>query len=99
MSRQEELALVLYQALGEPIGLLLSCEDAPRARQALYQARSKIGDEDLGRLQIRLVEGMEGGNLALVKGAALPEVRYEPPKGDDESTSSRSNLTAKDLDL
>lgn len=45
---------ILYQALGEAIGLVLQTDDPKRARQRLYQARQQAGDSALAHLQFRL---------------------------------------------
>ena len=66
MTRDEFLAL-LYQALGEPIGLLLQCSNPGLARQRLYAARASARDPALGGLQIRMSPFPEG-NLVICKG-------------------------------
>lgn len=48
------LLQILYQALNEPIGLVLRTNDVHRARQRLYNARASAGDLVLARLQFRL---------------------------------------------
>jgi hypothetical protein len=63
--QQAHLASILYQALGEPIGLLLTCSDEHKARQALYAARRAAGDPALDCLQIRM---WPDGGLAIVRG-------------------------------
>lgn len=73
--------LLLYRALGEPIGLLLQVSDVGRARQMLYQVRTETGDQDLAGLQLR-VSTIPGGNLLIVKEtiqvAGSPEPEGEP---------------------
>jgi hypothetical protein len=64
---QTELQAILYQALAEPVGLLLRATDPERARQRLYKARSELGDPALARLQIR-ISPLDEGELVLVKG-------------------------------
>ena len=64
---EAELQTILYQALAEPIGLLLATSDWARARQKLYLARTKLGDPSLAHLQIRHWPGEEG-DLVIVKG-------------------------------
>jgi hypothetical protein len=59
-----EATLIMYAAAVEPIGLLLQVSDPTRAKQRLYQARAKAGDEALAGLQIRTV-GLPDGNLAI----------------------------------
>ena len=57
---------ILYQALAEPIGLLLQCPDWAKARQALYRARAEAKDPSLAALQFRASPGLVGGNLIIV---------------------------------
>lgn len=64
---QKDLQLIMYQVLGEPIGLLLEVSDFGRARQGFYQARVKANDPDLACLQFRASPGLDGGNLIIVK--------------------------------
>lgn len=82
---------VLWQALAEPVGLLLTANDPQKARQRLYAARQAAQDPDLDRLQIRMVD-FDGGQIAIVKGALMPQPEWprveEPPM-----------LGAKDLEL
>lgn len=62
------LAALLYEALGEPIGLI--CQAAPdfeRARAKLYQTRAKLGDPELEALQFRASPFPEEGNLIIIK--------------------------------
>lgn len=69
--QQRQLAEILLQALGEPVGLRLRVSDQKVARQQLYAARRAAGDADLARLQIRADPRSEA-HLVIVKG---------PPKG------------------
>lgn len=64
---QSRCASILYQAFAEPIGLLLTCSDAGKARQALYAARRASADEALDCLQIRM---WPDGGLVIVRGTA-----------------------------
>lgn len=91
MTSHEELVSTLYLALAEPIGLLLASDNPTRGREALYRARAKANDEDLARLQIRLVDWPDG-QIAIVKGARVP-VAVEPPRIEQKRPS------VKDLDL
>lgn len=57
LSRREEearLQAMLWQAMNEPIGLLLRSIDPPAARQRLYSARRSAGAPVLDQLQFRL---------------------------------------------
>ena len=67
MSRQsyDFLIPLLYQALAEPIGLLLQVSDPELLRARLYAARKKTQDQDLQGLQIRS-SPFEEGNLLIV---------------------------------
>ena len=66
MSQQDQLRAMLYQALAEPIGLLLQTSDFNRARQALYRARAEAQDPELSGLQFRASPGLDGGDLVIV---------------------------------
>lgn len=61
----------LYQALAEPIGLVLRTSDPVRARQQLYQARQAAQDPSLDCIQIRM-SPFPDGDLVLCKGARVP---------------------------
>lgn len=63
----DELALILYAALAEPIGLLLQAPEPELARQALYKARREAADPALAKLQIRL-SPLPGGELVITRG-------------------------------
>lgn len=90
---RQEVAGLLYQALGEPVGLLLSSNDPAKGRQLLYTTRRELGDPALARLQFRLVM-MEGeAQIAIVKGPAVAE----PPPYEPLAGSASPNLG--DLDL
>lgn len=60
------LGKLLYEALAEPIGLVLNAPDPARARQQLYAARKRMSDPDLAVLQIRMSSFAEG-NLVICK--------------------------------
>jgi hypothetical protein len=63
----QALQAILYLALSEPIGLLLTVSDVTRARARLYSARREASDPELDRLQIR-VSPLADGELIIVKG-------------------------------
>ncbi len=65
MPTKELLSQILYQALGEPIGLLIRTSDPARARQGLYRARQGLADPALAGLQIR-TSPIEGGELIII---------------------------------
>jgi hypothetical protein len=67
---RRELTEILYQALGEPIGLgLVGClPDPGTVRQRLYAARAAAEDPALGVLQIRASARPEF-DLVITKGA------------------------------
>lgn len=75
---KDDLAAILYQALGEPIGLLLSTSDSNRARQKLYQARAAAADPALDVIQIRISPFPEG-DLVLVKSTVQVPVSSSRP--------------------
>ena len=62
---RRELQSLMFQALAEPIGLLLLASDPQLARERLHQA--KIGQPELKEIQIRLVRIGDEGNVVLVK--------------------------------
>lgn len=62
-----ELQALLYEALAQPIGLLVQVSDFARARAALYRARNEAKDPALSALQFRASPELEGGNLIIVK--------------------------------
>ena len=66
MNLQDQLRAILYQASGEPIGLLLAVSDFGRARAAFYRARAEVADPALAGLQFRSSPGLEGGNLIIL---------------------------------
>lgn len=84
---EQQLKLLWYQALGEPLGLLLQVEDPKKAKQALYRARAGAGDLDLAGVQIR-TSPIEGGNLLLIRETVSVPVQGqpapEPSEGIDE---------------
>ena len=72
-------SLLLYQALGTPLGIAVSCEDFTAAAQALYQCRVALADPDLGRLQFRRSPFNPEGEIWIVKGEAkVPEPEPVP---------------------
>lgn len=78
----EQCRELLYQALREPIGVLVQTSDFARARQMLYRARADAGDPELSQLQFRVSPGLEGGNLIIVKErvqVAAPGLEHETP--------------------
>lgn len=77
MSTQVELQGILYQALSEPIGLLLRSSDPVRCRMRLYQARTAAGDPALALLQFRLAGGIAGGDLVICKGKSMAQEARE----------------------
>lgn len=78
-SQQDQMKLILYQALAADIGLVLRTPEPERARQALYAARREINDPDLAILQIRTA-GVPDGDLVLIK----QKFSTPPPAGPEE---------------
>ena len=70
MTVQQQYGSLLYQALAEPIGILLKTSDPLRARQALYRARADAKDEALAVLQIRS-SPFPDGDLLICKSGPL----------------------------
>lgn len=58
--------LLLYQALAEPIGLLVQTDNFRLLTARLYRARQEANDPDLAVLQFRQ-SPVEGGELIIVK--------------------------------
>ncbi len=88
-----EFMSIWYQALEQPLGLVLRTSDPARARQALYAARAEAQDEALGQLQIRMWQGENGENLVIVhlgkidgaelaRRAELPMIQLEDRSGE-----------------
>lgn len=72
MVKSDEFREILYRALAEPIGLLLSCQgDRASCRQRLYRVRAELQDSDLDCLQIR-VSPFGEGDLVIVKSKVQP---------------------------
>ena len=67
MKKSLDLLEILYDALNEPVGLLVQVENLALGRQQLYKARRDASDPALARLQFRQ-SPIEGGNLVIVKG-------------------------------
>lgn len=83
----ENLALtsLLYEALAEPIGLLVATADPDRLRQRLYQLRTLADDPELERLQIA-ASPIPGGELVIVK-----------TKRPETSEKAQANANLEDL--
>lgn len=60
------IAELLYEALGQPIGLLCQSSEPERARQAMYRVRKVLGDPALDGLQFR-ASPLPDGNLLILK--------------------------------
>jgi hypothetical protein len=67
---------LLYRALNEPIGLLVSTNDAKRLRQQLYLARTEALDPALEILQFRM-SPFPDGQIVICKGQTLAVQRQE----------------------
>jgi hypothetical protein len=67
---------LLYQALAEPFGLLLTTNDVARAKAQIYAARKLASDPELDCLQLRTSPFTEG-ELVLVRGAKPPNTETE----------------------
>jgi hypothetical protein len=94
MAKQEQLLALLYQALAEPIGLVLEVSDPGRFKQQLYQARAKSCDPELAGLQFRMWPEAEGGNFVIVKAKCTPG-RASPT----QDLLSELTLSPEDLDV
>lgn len=78
---------LLYQALAEPIGLLLKAPEREKVRQKLYQARTAIGDPALAVLQFRVSPFAEG-DLVICKGQTLQMARETTDKSEPKQVES-----------
>lgn len=71
MTRQGAIAEateIMYQALAEPIGLLVQTNDLNGARARFYAARKLAGDPALSVLQFR-ASPVPGGELVIIRAA------------------------------
>lgn len=86
MARREEkteenqaLRAMLYQALAEPIGLLIATPDPERLRKRLWQIKQLAEDPEMERLQIAS-SPIEGGQIVIVKVERESSTQGELPK-------------------
>ena len=63
--------LLLYEALAEPIGLVVQVSDFPLAQSRLYAARRKSGDPSLAVLQLRRSPYNPDGELWITRSDAV----------------------------
>lgn len=77
---KQELLLLLDLAVGEPIGLLLRCSSAEKARAALYSARAASGDPRFVELQFRISPFPDGDLVICRAGRAqvVPQDLFGP---------------------
>lgn len=78
----ESVAELLYQAMAEPIGLLVQTSDPERLRQRLYQARAAGGTE-FSCLQFR-ISPFPDGNIVICKGAEPATPKAPQPLNLDD---------------
>lgn len=98
--QKKQLELWLYQALAEPIGLLLLAENPKQAKEHLLQARKASLDPELMRVKVRIGQ-WEDGNIVLFKGAI---VGWKPPAAAAAAApagrlSLSPNQLAEDLEI
>lgn len=74
MAGNSTLRTLLYEALAQPIGLLIETSDRQVFTQRLYKARRDAGDPALNQLQFR-ASPLGEGTLIIVK------ERVEVPEG------------------
>lgn len=72
---QDQLVMLLGLALASPHGIVLATNDPQRAKQALYQARSKAHRPAFASLSFRTSPVSPDDELYIVKSA--------PPASDD----------------
>jgi len=94
MTQTQQMQLLLYEALAEPIGLLLTSNDPPRALQRLQAARREARDPELAQLIIR-VSPIAEGEIVITK------VRVELPASAIPRVETQAvvKLDQEDLDL
>lgn len=71
----------MFQALAEPIGLLLLASDPHLARERLNQAKN--GMPELKEIQIRMVQLGDEGNIVLVK-RKMPQATFQETEEPEE---------------
>lgn len=100
MSQHRYLQQFLYQALGQPWGLLVSTDDPVRTQQKLYAAKYTSRDPALAGVEIKL-SPVDGGELVIYDREKLRAL-LAPPESVQNQRSSREealfdNLTLEDL--
>ena len=75
----EEAETALYEALGEPLGLLCKTNNFASAKANLMSARRRLADPQLDQLDIRQV-ALDDGNLLIAKKAS-PNSKESPDNG------------------
>ena len=71
----QALRAILFQALSEPVGLLIRTNSPERARQQFYQARR--GFPDLAQLSFR-ASPFPDGELVIIRNDPAPPVAQTP---------------------
>jgi len=89
VNQGDQLRAIMYQALAEPIGLLVSTNDFARARAAFYRARAETGDPELAGLQFRASPGIDGGELLIINQKLQPVA----PATEPETPTDNSLIT------
>jgi len=90
----QRLLGILYQALAEPIGLLVASDNPQAARQRLYAARRLSGDASLAVLRIALSPLAQQQLLVIRADAALPTGLTL-----DEDAPQQSELSIEEIGL
>lgn len=100
MSQHRFLQQILYQALAQPYGLLLSAEDPLKMQQKLYAAKYTAKDLALAGLEIKL-SPIEGGELVIydkknIQALLAPPIEPISPKPSREEDLF-DNMTLESL--
>lgn len=105
MSQFRALQVILYQALAQPLGLLVRVQDPNRAQQRLYQAKYAANDVALADLLIKFAPpglAPDDGEAYLViykKSALDPILAKGGPPPPQSPAQSRSDGLFDGLEL
>lgn len=78
------LQLLLYEALAEPIGLLIETEDRQGLTAKLYKARRDARDPTLNQLQLRASPLGEGTLIILKETVEIVDPQEKTQEGVEE---------------
>lgn len=75
-SLSDQMLEIMYQALGEPIGLLCQTNDFNRARSTFSAAKKKAQDPALDQLEFR-GSPLKGGDFIIIKGQPVATAQLQ----------------------